>query len=84
VPVGAQIAWLSINKSGTPLLETRVADVTYCAVTQGPPLGGGNVQPATAYILVSATVGWPLTSTRGFGEVGVAWPAWLHITVAPR
>ena len=50
VPVGAQIAWLSSNKSGTPLLSTRVAEVTYCAVTHGPlaPGGGGKVQPAMA------------------------------------
>jgi hypothetical protein len=50
VPVGAQIAWLSSSKSGTPLLNTRVAEVTYCAVTHGPlaPGGGGKVQPAMA------------------------------------
>jgi hypothetical protein len=67
---------LSINKSGTPLLNTRVAEVVYCAVTHGPfaAIGGGNVQPATPYILVSWTVGCPLTRTRGFGATGVAWP----------
>jgi hypothetical protein len=74
VPVGTQIAWLSINKSGTPLLVIRVAAVVYCAVTHGPlPLGGGgSVQAATLYMLVSATASWPLTSTRGLGETGVA------------
>jgi hypothetical protein len=85
VPVGMQTAWLSINNSGKPLLVTRTADVTYWAVTQGPFAagGGGKVQPATAYMLVSCTVGRPFTSTRGFGVVGVACPAWTHITVAP-
>lgn len=29
------------------------------------------------------TVGCPLTVTRGFGTVGVAWPPCEHITVAP-
>jgi hypothetical protein len=29
------------------------------------------------------TVGWPLTSTRGFGTVGCACPACVQITVAP-
>lgn len=28
--------------------------------------------------------GWPETSTRGFGALGIAWPPWLHNTVAPR
>jgi hypothetical protein len=85
VPVGAQTAWLSINNSGWPLLVTRTADVTYCAVTQGPFAvgGGGSVHPATPYGLVIATVGMPLTSTRGFGDIGVACPAWAQVTVAP-
>jgi hypothetical protein len=86
VPEGAQMAWLSINNNGTPPLVTRAAAETYCAVTQGPlpDGGGGKGQPATAYIVVSVTVGWPLTSTRGFGDVGVACPAWAHMTVAPK
>ena len=33
-----------------------------------PRGGGGNVQPATAYMLVNGTTGCPLTSTRGFGD----------------
>jgi hypothetical protein len=27
--------------------------------------------------------GWLLTVTRGNGDIGVAWPKWVHITVAP-
>jgi hypothetical protein len=77
VPDGAQIAWLSISNSGRPLLVILVAAVIYCAVTQGPFAagGGGRVQPATTYRLFMGTVGWPLTSTRGFGATGVACPA---------
>src|SRR5262245_41299254 len=30
-----------------------------------------------------ATLGMPLTSTRGFGDTGVAWPAWAQVKVAP-
>jgi len=50
VPVGAQIAWLSMSSSGTPFEVTRVALLTHCAVTQGPlaTFGGGSRQPATA------------------------------------
>ena len=80
VPVGAQIAWLSSNRSGCPLDVTRVAPVIHWAVTQGPLAagGGGSVQPATTYGVASVTVGWPLTVTRGFGTVGCAWPPWAH------
>src|SRR6185369_11866999 len=28
--------------------------------------------------------GWPLTSTRGTGAVGIAWPPCAHSTVAPK
>ena len=86
MPVGAQVAWLSCNNTGCPLEVTRVAALTNCAVTQGPlaAAGGGNVQPAIAYVVGSVTIGWPLTNTRGLGAVGVACPAWEHKTVAPR
>src|SRR5829696_5102822 len=85
VPVGAQMAWLSSKSSGTPLDKTRVAEVTHCAVTQGPLAagGGGSVQPATTYGLARVTVGWPLTITRGLGTVGCACPACEQRTVAP-
>src|SRR5215210_7591643 len=85
VPVGAQMAWLSNNSSGTPLDKTRVAEVTHCAVTQGPFAagGGGSVQPATTYGLARVTVGWPPTSTRGLGTVGWACPPCEQRTVAP-
>jgi len=84
VPVGAQIAWLSISSTGIPFDKTRVAPLTHCAVTQGPPAGGGNVQPAMTYGAGSVTMGWPLTNTRGFGAVGCACPACEQSTVAPR
>jgi hypothetical protein len=42
-----------------------------------------NGQPATAYGAVITAVGWPLTSTRGFGAVGVAEPPCAQSTVAP-
>ena len=49
VPVGRQVAWLSISRTGAPSETTRVAKLRNCAVTQGPfPAGGGGkVQPAT-------------------------------------
>jgi hypothetical protein len=83
--VGAQMAWLSSKSSGTPFDKTRVAEVTHCAVTQGPLAagGGGSVQPATTYGLARVTVGWPLTITRGLGTVGCACPACEQRTVAP-
>ncbi|MBX3234566.1 MAG: hypothetical protein KF814_00320 [Nitrospiraceae bacterium] len=82
VAVGVHIAWLSSNNSGCPFDVTLVDAVTNCAVTQGPLAagGGGNAQPATTYGLEIATVGWPLTVTRGFGTVGCACPACEHIT----
>ena len=85
VPVGAQMAWLSSKSSGTPLDKTRVAEVTHCAVTQGPLAagGGGSAQPAMTYGFARVTVGWPLTITRGLGTVGCACPACEQRTVAP-
>lgn len=79
-PVGVQVAWLSINNTGTPPANTRVALVVNCAMRQGPfdPLGGGFGQPATTYCVGSVVAGWPVSSTRGFGEVGVACPPCEH------
>lgn len=74
VPFGAQIAWLSISTSGCPLLVTRVAATIHWAVMHGLGATGTNGQPATTYGAVIVTVGWPLTSTRGFGTVGCACP----------
>lgn len=72
VPVGAQIAWLSKQSSGCPLEVTRVAALTNCAVTQGPlaAIGGGSTQPAISHGPGIATVGCPLTVTRGLGTLG--------------
>ena len=59
VPVGAQMAWLSMRSTGWPPASTLVDAVTYWAVTHGPFAvgGGGNVQPATTQGLVSVTTG---------------------------
>ena len=85
MPVGTQMAWLSINSKGTPLEKIRVAEVIQVAVTHGPlpAMGGGIVQPATMYGLARVTVGCPPTDTRGLGTVGVACPPCEHRTVAP-
>jgi len=48
VPVGTQVAWLSISKTGAPSEVTRVAKLMNCAVTQGPPARGDKAHPATA------------------------------------
>ena len=74
VPVGAQMAWLSINSTGTPSTKTRVALSTNCAMMQGPFAagGGGKAQPATTYGAAIVTTGWPLTRTLGSGAVGSA------------
>jgi hypothetical protein len=85
VPVGAQIAWLSKHSSGCPLDVTRVAAVTNWALMQGPLAagGGGNAQPAISHGPGMATVGCPLTITRGFGIVACACPACEQSTLAP-
>lgn len=59
VPVGAQMAWLSWQSSGCPFEVTRVAELTNCALTQGPfaPGGGGRLQPATSHGPDIVTVG---------------------------
>ena len=74
VPVGTQIAWLSISNTGMPFDRTRTDPVTNCAVMQGPlaTMGGGSAQPAITYGVGMFTMGWPLTITRGLGMVGWA------------
>jgi hypothetical protein len=84
VPVGTQVAWLSISKTGAPSEVTRVAKLINCAVTQGPPATGGRVHPATAYGLSFVTIGCPITITRGLGARGVAWPPCEQVTIAFR
>ena len=71
VPFGVQTARLSVSTTGWPFDITRVAATTHWAVTQGRPLTG---HPAMRYGVVIVTMGCPLTSTRGFGAVGVAMP----------
>src|SRR5690606_15229233 len=75
VPFGAHTPWLSNSTTGCPLERTRVAATTHCPVTQGtgdPDTLKGH--PATAYTVLSTTVGCPATNTRGLGAVGVAVP----------
>ena len=84
VPFGTQTAWLSTRTSGWPPEVTRGAPVIHCAVTHGvgdPAVTIG--QPATTYGAATVVVGMPLTSTRGLGVVGWAWPPWAQSTVAP-
>jgi hypothetical protein len=63
---------------------TRVAATVHWPVTHGiglvPVMNG---QPAMTHGAVICTVGWPLTSTRGFGAVACACPPCVHMTVAP-
>lgn len=85
VPFGTHIAWLSSNSTGIPFDITLVAPVIQLAVTHGMgPPGVEKGQPAITYGIGCSTIGCPLTSTLGLGEVGCAWPACAHITVAPR
>jgi hypothetical protein len=74
VPVGTQMAWLSISNTGIPLDRMRTDPVTNCAVMQGPfaAMGGGNAHPAITYGVGMFTMGCPLTRTRGLGTVGCA------------
>jgi len=77
-------AWLSINKTGMPLEVMRTAPVIHCAVTHGiGPPGVENGHPAMTKGAGCITIGCPLTSTLGLGDVGCAWPACAHKTVAP-
>jgi hypothetical protein len=77
------IPWPVETTKGWPFEVTRVVPVIHCAATQGGSGGGTNGQPATTHCADSSTVGWPLTITRGLGDVATACPPWLHITVAP-
>src|SRR5215207_4730619 len=70
--------------TGCPMASTRIAPTTHCPVTHGPPDTGGNGQPATTYGAAMVATGWPLTSTRATGAVGIAWPPCAHSTVAPK
>ena len=71
--------------SGWPLDVTRTEPTVHMPVMHGPlaTIGGGRVQPTTAYGGAMVTVGCPITVTRGLGTVGCACPPWEHITVAP-
>ena len=70
--------------TGCPFDVTRVAATTHCPVIHGDGAPDTlNGHPAIAYGAAIVTVGCPLTSTRGLGEVGVAVPACAQSTVAP-
>ena len=62
-----------MSTNGWPLDITRVAATTHCAVTQGTGLPETlKGQPPTTHSALITTVGWPPTSTRGLGAVGLA------------
>ncbi|EMI21994.1 secreted protein [Rhodopirellula maiorica SM1] len=58
-PVGAQVAWLDMTKTGMPLAKTLVAPDVNCAVKQGPldAFGGGFGQAATTYCVGTVVTG---------------------------
>jgi hypothetical protein len=68
--------------SGCAFEVTRSAALVQVPVTHGLPLEVSE-QPAIAYGVGWVTVGWPETSTRGLGAVGVARPACMQVTIAP-
>jgi hypothetical protein len=83
-PFGAVKALLSMSSTGWPLDNTLREAVDHEAVTQGSgfePLTNG--QPAMVYGAGMVTMGWPLTSTRGFGAEGCATPPCAHWATAP-
>src|SRR5262249_11786074 len=84
VPVGTQVEEPVMLATGTPPASTRVAPTSHCPVTHGGGGVPGSAQPAVTYGEGSVTTGWPVRSTRGNGAIGVAGPAWMHITTAPR
>ena len=68
-----------------PLLSSPSPSFSPPITSYGPfPPGVTNGQPATTYGGTCVVTGWLLTSTRGFGAVGCAWPPCAHITVAPK
>src|SRR6186713_698794 len=84
VPVGVHTDEPIMVTSGAPPASTRTAPLTNWPVTQGGVEVVLRAHAAIAYGLVSVTTGWPETVTRGNGASGVAWPACVHSTVAPR
>ena len=69
-PISGGLSWqLGVFAAHALKAAGRLAEK---GVTAG---GGGSAQPATTYAVGCVTIGWPLTSTRRLGAVGVAWPA---------
>src|SRR5215204_159816 len=83
VPFGTQVDAPTIVASGTPPPSTRTAPVSHCPVTHGLPLEL-SAHPAIAYGDAIVTAGCPERSTRGNGAAGVATPACVQRTTAPR
>jgi hypothetical protein len=53
------------------------------AVTHGGDPELLSEQPAIVHGELSVIAGWLPSSTRVLGTVGIAWPAWAQMTVAP-
>jgi hypothetical protein len=51
---------------------------------QGGSGGGTSGHPATTHCAFKSTVGVPFKVTLWLGDVAIACPPWLHITVAPN
>jgi hypothetical protein len=84
VPVGVHMDVPVIITSGWPSEVTREAPKSHCAVTHGPlPVGGAKAHPATLQGALVVVAAMPETMSRVLGTVGVAWPPWAQITVAP-
>jgi hypothetical protein len=83
VPLGRLLPTPVEITRGWPFEVTRVVPVAHIAATHGGSGGGTNGHPATTHCAFKSTVGVPLSVTLGFGDVAMACPPWLHITVAP-
>jgi hypothetical protein len=83
VPLGRLLPAPVEMTRGWPFEVTRVVPVTHMAAMHGGSGGGTSGQPATTHCAFSSTVGVPPTVTLGLGDVAIACPPWLHMTVAP-
>ncbi len=84
VPFGMQVDVPTIVATGTPPASTRTAPVSHWPVTHGGFTVPVSAQPVIAYGDAIVTSGCPESSTRGNGASGVAGPACVHVTTAPR
>jgi hypothetical protein len=58
--------------NGWPMDVTRRVPSIHWPMTQGGSGGGTSGQPATTHGALIVAVGMPITSTLGFGTVGIA------------